>query len=303
MIASANRSDRITRERGFTLLEVLISLALSMVLMAAVYGSLRLYWQLQSAGRAQVERAQLTRSILSRMTADVSSVVFQAPESSGSEDEQSGTVTVSDDTESTDVEDASSAIVATSSGIVGDAQSLVLHVNRPSRDLAYSGVLDATSVSVSTSDLQTVTYFLSASGSSGLAGATASSMRLDPATGDPVPVSSGLVRLEADRLAVDFADVNADVESLGGTARILAPEVTSLQFQYFDAATQSWTTSWDSSVTGTLPTAIEVTLGMTSSAEAAEADQSFNARPQSYYEHRFVIAVPLSDPYAMSSSF
>ena len=73
------RSARV-RRRGFTLLELLIALSLSLLLLAAVYGAIHLYWRLQTVGQAEVELGQLQRAIIRQMELDVGSVIFLEPE-------------------------------------------------------------------------------------------------------------------------------------------------------------------------------------------------------------------------------
>ena len=78
--------------RGFTLFEVLIALSLSLMLIAAIYSGLNLYWRYSSAGQADVERAQLARAVMRRIELDVRSVMFRPapPASSSSQSSTSG---------------------------------------------------------------------------------------------------------------------------------------------------------------------------------------------------------------------
>jgi type II secretory pathway pseudopilin PulG len=61
------------RRGGFTLLEVLLASALAIVLMAALYVALDVQLRLASAGRESIEQATLTRAIIMRLEADLSS--------------------------------------------------------------------------------------------------------------------------------------------------------------------------------------------------------------------------------------
>lgn len=302
--------------RGFTLLELLIALALSLLLLAAVYGAIHLYWRLQTVGQAEVELGQLQRSIIRQMELDVGSVIFFEPEAeedeatsedslsleaestedSGSSSDSSGgteTASGSDDTGVAEV-DAAAAYVSTSMGIVGDSQTLVLHISRPTRDLSYAALSSIESVGSRVSDARSVTYFLAAPGGTGLAGSVQPAADFDAVNNSLLAAESGLARLEGDRMAIEFADVALDTETLGSAARIIAPEVVALEFQYFDGA--AWQTSWDSTVYGRLPQAIEVSLGIVDRVAAQQSRSQFDA-PVPVTVLRHVIAVPLAGPY------
>jgi prepilin-type N-terminal cleavage/methylation domain-containing protein len=313
------RIQRHRSARGFTLLELLIALSLSLLLLAAVYGALNLYWRLQSVGQADVEQAQLQRAIIRQLELDVASVIFYEPEEeeeAAAEDESmsieeestagSGSSSDSSDTsdsgtdseETTVVEDAASAYVSTSMGIVGDSQTLVLHISRPTRDLSYAALSSIDSVGSHVSDARSVSYFLAAPGGTGLAGAVQPAAGFDAVNNSVFTAESGLARLEGDRMAIEFADLALDTETLGAAAQIIAPEVVSLEFQYFDGA--AWQTSWDSTAYGQLPQAIEVSLGIVDRVAAQQSRTQFDA-PVPVKVLRHVIAVPLAGPYVPES--
>ena len=65
---------------GFTLLEIMISMALTTVLLGSIYGALDLYWRSQDTGREEMQRSQLARAILKQIAQDLRSVVFVPPE-------------------------------------------------------------------------------------------------------------------------------------------------------------------------------------------------------------------------------
>jgi hypothetical protein len=272
---------------------------------------------LQSLGQADVERAQLERAIIRQMELDVGSVIFFEPEATtedaAAEDpatatesgsESSGSTGSSSDTsssEETDVvemEDATDAYVSTSMGIIGDTQTLVLHISRPTRDLTYAALSSTDSVGSQVSDARSVSYFLAAPEGTGLAGAVQPAATFDAVNNSVLTAESGLARLEGDRMAIEFADVSLDTETLGSAARIIAPEVVSLEFQYFDGA--AWQTSWDSTAYGRLPQAIEVSLGIVDRVAAQQSRSQFDAAvPVTVRRH--VIAVPLAGPYVPES--
>lgn len=326
----AARTDKLFRSRrtlpGFTLVEVLVALAMSTVLLLAVYGSLRMYWTITTTGRIQVEQAQLARAILRRIEVDAASVMYQPPETatdtgqaadsgSTSESESGSTesggqttlglgapttpVSGSDAAATVDPLAAASSTSGDSAmaslGIVGDSQNLMLHISRPSRSLNYAmvGTSSATAAGVDTrlSDLLSVSYFLASSSAGGLQAAVAAQSTTPGQTGS----STGLARLEGDRMAISFADAGSKENQLAAAAEIIAPEVIELQFRYFDGAV--WSDVWDTTANGRLPMAIEVTMGF--EARQANIDPRVarkSGTPTVGRVIRHVISVPMATP-------
>ncbi|MFN7770814.1 MAG: prepilin-type N-terminal cleavage/methylation domain-containing protein [Planctomycetaceae bacterium] len=68
------------RRRGFTLFEVVVALALSVLLLAGIYAGMDLYWRFSTTGQEEVERAQIARAVLRQIETDLRSVVYQSPE-------------------------------------------------------------------------------------------------------------------------------------------------------------------------------------------------------------------------------
>ncbi|SFI48248.1 type II secretion system protein GspJ [Planctomicrobium piriforme] len=65
---------------GFSLLEVLIALGLSVLLVSSVYAAIDLYYRYNLAGRAEVAGQQLMRGLTRRMSDDIGSVVMTLPQ-------------------------------------------------------------------------------------------------------------------------------------------------------------------------------------------------------------------------------
>lgn len=295
------------RREGFTLLEVIVALALSLLLLGSVYSAIHLYWQLSTAGREQMEHAQLVRALFRQIETDIRSTVFpiQKPASTGSQassgSSMSGEATAEDDQQDVvEITSADDALTGTTAGLYGDIESLMLHTNRPDRDLAYFGVAQATTFE-RVSDLASVSYFLAIRGAGGLSGAVADASIEPSLLGAPSPGSvRGLARLESDQLVLDFAE-QADLESLATSAQLIAPEVVSLTFSYWDGL--EWAETWDSEVEGRVPSAIEITIGLRASENSArrsaqgEVSEALgeDETPVAYYRH--VVVLPLADPY------
>ena len=298
------RKNKSRHRPAFTLLEVVISLGLSVLLVSAIYAALNTYIQVSQEGFTVIERSRVARSLFRQMSRDIQSVLFRIEEENDESDDET-------DDESADSEDGSTEVIAVinpesalqnaSVGLIGDAQKLTLHINRPARDTNYEVLTEAAGLDVRTSDLQSITYFLATASGSGLEGAVG--QRALQESGAPLTDSGpqGLARLAGDRMAIDQADLESDIDSLAAAAQLLAPEVVSMQFRYFDGL--SWQTEWDSVVAQRLPNAVEVTIGMkrlVSEEErlALQFDPAARSELDEIVEtRRHVVALPLAEPF------
>jgi hypothetical protein len=192
---------------------------------------------------------------------------------------------------------ATAAYAGPSAGLVGDSTSLILHVSRPSRHLSYEGVAGLASVNTRTSDLVSVSYFLAIPGAAGLQGAVGD--RYSNAIRDSSV--QGLARLEGDKMAIEFADTGAGLESLADAAQVIAPEVIELTFRYFDGST--WYDTWDSAALGALPRAVEVVIGLKTPQKPRDPSDSRPVdSPTVGRSIRHVIAIPLSSAASAPST-
>jgi len=305
--------------RGLTLLEVLLACALSLVLVGAVYSALDQAWRLNYAGRIELERNQIARAIIRQMELDIRAVMFDASptstDDSSSDSSSSGSTgstnsSGSSSSGSTSSSSSSSSSTTSSSttssstedewtgslGIRGTATELWIDLSHVSRQLEFQP--DNTAVRVS--DLQTVAYFLSNSSLSGMSTNDPYSMAASPITlNDQDGV--GLCRSQGERSilrALNSGDTSDT--TLPGPVKLLAPEVASVTFQYFDGLT--WYTEWDSSSSGKLPRAVEVTIAFEPPPKLTGflLSPAISSGTDSY---RMVIPVPVSDPMPPEESY
>ena len=180
-------------------------------------------------------------------------------------------------------------------GLYGNQYELQIDVSRLPRLDEYNGMMDlstdgATSATRIPSDVKTVAYYLKTQDSS-LAAASNSMLR-GPQT--------GLVRRELDRAVTSFATASGGGDELVSSEKVLAPEVTSLEFQYYDG--QAWTTSWDSDVQGGLPVAIEIVLGIASPKSREQQRRQAGGNVVAYVPaaddllYRLVVKLPVGKP-------
>ena len=66
--------------RGFTLVELLLAMALTLTLMTMLYTAMDLHYRFSTMGQIEVERSQIARSLLSQMAADIRSTVYRPEE-------------------------------------------------------------------------------------------------------------------------------------------------------------------------------------------------------------------------------
>ena len=307
VLRSALRARARAPRRGFTLLEMLLAALVSVMLMGALYVAVDVQLRHAQAGRDIIEESTLAHSLVARMTTDIKNCVTTVapvlPPSLLTQPADSSTPAAGTSTTTpasgTDPSSASSGSAQTNNssanstassgsstpsvpltrdtiqfqlGVKGDANSLSLYISR----LPYvyeKNILPGQVLS----DLRLVTYWLGTDGSTPL----------------------GLVRRE-------FTDVTSDeangTASGPNTGVVIAPEVQSLQFRYFDGI--NWFDAWDGTQPGLdgltpigPPVAIEVTLGM--------AIPSSDRRPWvlptvRYYRH--VVPILTADGVARTGS-
>ncbi len=277
--------------KAFTLLEVLLSAAIGVLLMAALYVAMNVQLDHAQAGREAVEQSLLVRALLRRMSNDITPSLAADPPAnyssgggssggggSASPTNSSGnsaTAGNSSGNASSPVNSTnnSSAAASTSStapvlNLQGDSERLILWVSRISSDLSPL----TTNPTVS-SDLHRVTYWL--------AGGTAAPL--------------GLARQEVKQATSDDALLTAPPDIPDEATFVIAEEVQSVAFRYFDGT--YWQDSWDgtqangpsNSPIGP-PLAVEITL--TIAIPGAQAQAEDNAGVKTY---RHVVAIPTAN--------
>jgi hypothetical protein len=319
--------------RGLTLLEVLLAGGLVLILFSAIYAALDQAWRLTEMNRIELERNQIARAVLRRIELDVRAAMFAAQVAStdtgssttgssvgasgtgGGSGSSSGATAATGSTGSTGssgsasssglttvVSVASSASASGSDawtgslGIRGTSTEIWIDLSYARRHLSVDELLST----AQGSDLQTVAYLLSSSDmvAATLAdsGATASPLSLQDTDG------VGLVRSQGDRSVFrSLSNTLGGGETvLPGPVQMLAPEVQWLQFRYSDGL--SWYDEWDSATIGSLPRAVEVTIGLEPPPQRSGflLSPAVNTVTDSY---RLVIAVPVADPLLTEDTF
>ena len=263
--------------QGFTLLEVLLTTALTVVLLGLVTLILDRHLKAVNLRRTRVEEAQIARAVLRMIGNDLrASVRYGGVDFSSVGDLATGGINMDDlggvlgdDVSEEDVESAAADIASVTSapsipGLYGNQYEMLLDVSRLPRVDQYA--FDQTTISTTLdlpSDVKTVAYYLVTSNGNQMtteasSGALEGSV-LDEMLGEPVE-QTGLVRRAVDRAVTRWAMENGDFESLDQYAEVIAPEVVQLEFRYYDG--NEWLLEWDSLEQQGLPLAVEIAIAI-----------------------------------------
>ena len=285
---------------AFTLLEVLLASAIGLLVMYGVYLAIDVQLRFAESGRAQVDQATLARSLMARITADVQPSIgladpsrFQQQSQNGPSSGSSGATgstgastpttggasssgSTGASSGSTGSSSSSSSTSPTSSmgqddptnpmrGVSGDATTLRLWISRVPPVLSNPAVaLDPNAAIVC--DQRVVQYWLGSNG--------------------------GLGRQEITTTTTNAGQINWAMGGSDESSYIIAPEVTNLQFSYFDGT--EWQPSWNSTTPGSdgmtpqgPPAAIAVLAEITM--------PSVGGRPPRVRQFRHVIAIPTAN--------
>lgn len=298
MVRNAQSADP-SRRSAFTLLELMLALGLTATLLTVVYSSLELHWRFSTLGQVEVERAQIARAILTKISADIRSTMYAPPVDEFVPDDTSEDDT-GDDTGGSDadeflvedpiieVTDPAEAYSGSSIGVFGDAVSIVLHINRPYRPDANADedVLNPESQS----NQKSISYFL-AGGEGNLASMVAGQFQTENDYEDGI---DGLARMSGDRFTLTLADQQGDMVQLATKTKLLAEEINSLSFEYHDGV--EWLTEWDSDVQERVPNAIGVTIGFREP-EHAEGSILYHHPSETTDTYRIVVPLVVSSPF------
>lgn len=283
-------SSDVVGRRGFTLFEVLIAVGLTSILMAALYSAMDIYFGLQLDSHEEIERHQIARAVLRQMTRDIQSVSFTEQELL-EEEETEETDELDGNAYGESQIDPETVSMTYTSGLVGTLTDLQLFISRPDPTLSYVSAQELDTLDQRTGELMLVRYLLADTSSAGLAGKVADREVLGSSDG---PV--GLVRMSGDLYGLSSSFDLAEEEPQLAASKLLAPEVTSVQFRYFDGI--AWLEEWDSTELNALPRAIEIVVTLRSSdpdgQDSGEDDQDEYFLPES--THRAVVPLPLAIP-------
>ena len=255
----------------------MLALGLTIIILLAISMAIDLHLRSFDARRKQLEESQLARAILKIIADDIRNTVLEYEQDlsgleemissaaqnagAGSDDLSSdgGGGSVSDDstaglelgltaeatTASQDL--ASSVTLPARPGIYGNQYQLQIDVSRLPRFDEYQSMLAAASATLGVtdipSDIKTVTYYILSGGTPvSASGMTATSQDILTST-DPEVVQRGLVRRQLDRAVSQYALANGLLAGTDNVGEVVAAEVASIEFQYFDGI--EWRYEWE----------------------------------------------------------
>lgn len=276
-----------TPYRGFTIIEVLVAVALTSLLMAAMYSAMNIYWTAATDSYEEIERGQIARAILREMARDIQSVSFVEQDTAESEE----------DVESTETVDADTAMSSYTNGLFGTARDLVLYISRPDRNNAYVSSQDVTSPADRSGDAIIVRYLLAEKGAGGLSGDLAS----DNIENNSSETTVGLGRMQGDLAGLSLAINTGNVDMQKEASVLLAKEVSGLTFEYWDGVEMQ--VEWDSTVQNAMPIAIVINLTLRTLLNSNDDRTPENIPgwlPET--QHRLVVPILVAPPYVGDTS-
>lgn len=323
------RTPRPLSRGGFTLLEMLLTLAMSVVLMILISGAINFYARDMDTAEQEFRQAQLASALLQLIEDDLRMTLVTRPVSTealadvlasaaaplgdlglvsggaaGSDDAlpPGDPDTLTDDPSMLDTnDDLTTGIVLQSPGLIGNETQLQIDISRLPR--LEESVIDPTLAVNATgelldrpSDVKTISYFLQMPGNFGVRDAMqvlAETSENAAAASNTTMTGGGLVRRELDRAISTFALLSGGSSRLDQTGDLIAPEVTALGFEYYDGI--NWLPQYNTDEMGFLPLAIRVKLQLGSpGADTSQPSPTTATAEGRTFTH--VIRLPMSFP-------
>ena len=274
---------------AFTLLEVILALALSVFVLAAIAWAIQLHLTALDTRRGDVEESQLARAVLKMIADDLHSVLayntvdfseaaqmaaLDIPGLAGG-DVEAGDENFelppedegADGSGDEEAQDLSADLTpGTVPGIFGNQFQIQMDISRLPRLEDFDPALQAAAGGLRDlpSDAKSVAYYLQPDiefpEEENQALFTDSEIPVGSSASPGQGWGRGLVRRSLDRAATQWALGNGDLSRLDATGEVVALEIVALEFRYFDG--EQWLQAWDTTELGGLPMAVEVAIGI-----------------------------------------
>ena len=294
MSVSRGRSPR----GGFTLLEVFLTMSLAVVIAGLVAGAVRTYVVEMDTRELEIRRVMLASAVLDRIETDLRAALHPPAadaktldgflqtslgvEADASFDPGADFGAAGLDLPTIETQAAPAPAVAPGGtlrpGMLGTETVIqfdVSHVPRIEDSLGVQFSAGADLVDPP-SDIKTIGYLIQSPGDPyGVADPLADVRAQLAVAPEASPVAGGrdspggLVRRRLDRAATGFALGGGGMSSLAATGQVIAPEVVSIAWAYWDGTV--WSNTWDSDELETLPRAVRVTIGVRPPGSVASA--------------------------------
>ena len=299
------------KRSGYTLLELLLALGLSVIVVGAIATATQVYMVSLTTQQVRIERKQLVRSIFGMIGNDLRAGLeykYEPADYAGLDlalynqlsqllppdsdsDSDTGEVDTGSGTTGSVPEDIESDIVVEDEvsfrpTLFGSRSAIMIDISRLPRLDQYNPLVAAADLETQTpSDVKSLAYFVSLD-KGGI------EEQVDFAESR---APGGLYRREIDRAVANYANEVELITQADDFTRLLAHEIAEIGFRYFDG--ESWDTQWDSTEEGRFPTAIEITLVVDSERSAANSvTYSYGGPNQETAEvFKYVVHLPVTD--------
>ncbi len=293
---------------AFTLVELILAIALTAILLVVISTAVEVQLRAFQNATRKTDRDRLVLALLRRIAADLHGAVGPAADKQdttvgGSSGEDKNAVddsaaVLADEFESTlisSIGDTSGPI-----GLRGESDQLWIDILRARA--SNSDASDATTwfadVPVpKNSGIRTILYYVVSSEES------TAPEEMKQASDR----AGGLVRREFVEPIASYARQLGLLEELDTSARPMAADVIGIVFRYHDG--NDWCDTWDSTTTGELPRAIEITLLFAPDTTLASGTSDLSGPPLSTddaladaAEYRLVVSLPIETPDDGSAS-
>ena len=297
------------RRFGYTLMELLLALGLSVVVIAAIGLAIRIYLISLTEQQARIERKQVVRSVFTMIGTDLRagleykydpadyvgldlalqdqiSNLTELPELGGDVEEDTSDSDSEPDPEEIESEIIVEDEVAFRPTLLGSESAVMLDISRLPRLDQYNPLVASSDLETQTpSDVKSLAYFVSLS-KGGI------EEQLDFADSR---APGGLYRRELDRAVANYAGEIGLVSQPDRYTRLVAHEIAQISFRYFDG--EGWESEWDSTEEARFPSAVEITLVIDTARSAASSQASSYGGPNedTAEVYRYVVHLPVTD--------
>jgi len=294
------RLTRHTKRDGYTLLELLLALGLTVVVIGAIGAAIQLYIVALTKQQEKIERKQIARSVITMISNDLrAGIQYKAADYSSLENLlqtqmlmlQGPPPSEEGEEEETQEEPADSGViveeeVAFRPTLIGTDSVIMMDISRlPRLDQYNPMVASIESMVQSPSDVKSLAYFVALND-----GGIESQVQF----GQPA-APGGLYRREIDRAVAAYMGDYDLISNPDPYTKLIANEIAQISFRYFDG--EEWQDEWDAAENGGFPTAVEVTL-VIDPERSAPGSQSYSysgVDRNSMETYRSVVHLPISD--------
>jgi type II secretory pathway pseudopilin PulG len=291
------RTIRRTKRSGYTLLELLLALGLTVIVIGAIGSAIQLYIVALTKQQAKIERKQIARSVIAMIANDLrAGIQYKAADYSSLENlvatqqmmiqgpppsEEAGT----------EEEPADSGIIVEEEvsfrpTLIGTDNVIMMDISRlPRLDQYNPLVATAESLVQTPSDVKSLAYFVALNNGG---------IETQVDFGQPV-APGGLYRREIDRAVAAYMGDYDLISNPDAYTKLIASEIAQVSFRYFDG--EDWQDEWDATENGGFPTAVEVTIVIDPERSAPGSQSySYTGLDRNTMEaYRSVVHLPISD--------